>query len=103
MINSNIEKDNYNISFPNSKIKRIFFQKKNFEDNQIEKNIEKNNSMDIDDKTIDKNKNLEEIPQRYKMYKNNELINVLIIKKIPLYDYEKYIVICILYKVFIIK
>ena len=67
MRNSNIERDNYNISFPNSKIKRKISLKNNFEDNQIEKNFEKNNSMDIDDKTTDKNKNLEEIPQRYKM------------------------------------
>ena len=47
--NNNIERDNYNISFPNSKIKRKISLKNNFEDNQIEKNIEKKNSMDIDD------------------------------------------------------
>ena len=55
--------------------------------------------MDIDDKRMEKIKDVEEIPKRYKMYKNNELINVLIIKKIPLYEYEEYILIFFLDKV----
>ena len=102
MANNIIESDKCNINFNNSEKKGKLNFKNNSKDDHLEKNIQKDNSMDIEDNSLEKIKNVEEIPKRYKMYKNNELINVLLIKKIPLYDYEEYILIFFLNKVFII-